>query len=102
MAWRVRVAEEAKQRGLGLVRALGELGSLALIEDRDLFQDVLADATTYTPEQLRQLWDGYQWKPLAWIDAWVTSQKPLATAGGAPPPPGTVATKTACRPLQLP
>ena len=80
--WRSLVREECSRRGDRLIRCIDSLGEAAPATHLLLLQDVLIGETTYTPEQLQQLWDGAQWLPQQWLESWIAGPKQLAPAGG--------------------
>ena len=80
--WRSLVREECSRRGDRLIRCIDSLDEAAPATHLLLLQDVLIGESTYTPEQLQQLWDGSQWLPQQWLESWVAGPKQLAPAGG--------------------
>ena len=90
--WRSLVREECSRRGDRLIRCIDSLGEAAPATHLLLLQDVLIGESTYTPEQLQQLWDGSQWLPQQWLESWIAGPKQLTPAGGG----AVVATLTNC------
>ena len=88
--WRSLVRDECSRRGDHLIRGLNSLSDAVPAARLLQLQDVLMGETTYTPEQLQQLWDGAQWLPQQWLESWTAGPKRLMPAGGG----GLVATAT--------
>lgn len=80
--WRALVAEECARRGQRKVSCLNTLKSFVPAADLELFQDVVADQTTYTADQLQRLWSVDHWLPNTWIEAWTEAHQDLTPARG--------------------
>ena len=68
--WRGQLVQTAKQNAIGVMEALNSAAKAAPAKQRQVFQAVLAGFETYTPEQLRGLWDGEAWLPQRWLEDW--------------------------------
>ena len=81
--WRTLVRDECTRRGARLIRCLDSLREAVPSAQLLQLQDVLIGETTYTPEQLYELWDDDHWLPQAWINQWINQgPKRLTPAGG--------------------